>query len=220
MIEVEHVAKSYRRGSETTPVLKDVTLRIRRGEFLAIMGASGSGKTTLLNILGCLDKPTSGRYSLDGIDVSELGDDELSALRNDKIGFIFQQFFLLDRTTSIQNVLLPLIYAEEYPEDATKRAEQALRGVGLEDRFHYRANELSGGEQQRVAIARALINDPAVVLADEPTGNLDSKSTAEVMRVLARLHDEGRTIVVVTHDQEVAQNAERIIQLEDGRLPT
>lgn len=218
MIKVKKVEKTYTKGSVSTQVLSGINLVVDRGEYVAIMGTSGTGKSTLMNILGCLDKPTSGQLELDSINVLKLDDDTLSALRNKKLGFVFQQFFLLDRTTALDNVLLPLIYADEYPTDAVQRAKKALARVGLEDRMEYRANELSGGQQQRVAIARALINDPDVILADEPTGNLDSDSTNEVLEIFSSLHKEGRTIVVVTHDREVAVHAQRILELRDGKL--
>lgn len=218
MIEAKDIEKTYTKGSLATHVLRGVTLSIDRGEYVAIMGTSGSGKTTLMNILGCLDKPTGGHLSLDGVDVYELDDDALSALRNKKVGFVFQQFVLLERTSALDNVRLPLIYADEYPADATQRARRALASVGLEDRTEYLANELSGGQQQRVAIARALINDPDVILADEPTGNLDSESTADILEIFTRLHKEGRTIVVVTHDGSVAEHAHRILELRDGQI--
>jgi putative ABC transport system ATP-binding protein len=182
------------------------------------MGASGSGKSTLMNIIGCLDRPTNGQFELDDINVLQLDDDALSALRNKKFGFVFQQFFLLERTTALDNVLLPLIYTDEYPADAIQRARKLLADVGLEDRTEYYANELSGGEQQRVAIARSLINDPDVILADEPTGNLDSESAAEIVEIFSRLHKEGRTIIVVTHDGAVAEHAQRILELKDGQI--
>jgi len=218
MINIRNVEKTYSKGSLSTHVLCGIDLVIDRGEYVAIMGTSGTGKSTLMNILGCLDTPTSGQVELDGIDVLKLDDDTLSALRNKKFGFVFQQFFLLERTTALDNVLMPLIYAEKYPADAAELARGALNRVGLEDRTEYLANELSGGQQQRVAIARALINDPDVILADEPTGNLDSDSTHELLEIFNRLHKEGRTIVVVTHDREVAVRAQRILELKDGRL--
>lgn len=218
MIKIKNITKSYIKGSIATHVLRDITISIERGEYVAIMGASGTGKSTLMNIIGCLDKPTSGQLELGGVDAHQLDDDAISALRNKSIGFVFQQFFLLERTTALDNVLLPLLYAETYPEDAIPRAKQVLINVGLEDRIEYLANELSGGQQQRVAIARALINDPDVILADEPTGNLDSESTAEVLEIFHRLHKEGRTIVVVTHDLEVAGHAQRILELKDGQI--
>ena len=218
MIKINDIEKTYRKISVSTPVLRGITLTIQRGEYVAIMGTSGSGKSTLMNIIGCLDKPTGGQYELDGVDVYKLDDDALSALRNERIGFVFQQFFLLERTTTMDNVLLPLIYADKYPADAMQRGKNALVSVGLKDRMDYFANELSGGEQQRVAIARSLINNPDVILADEPTGNLDSASTAEILEIFSRLHKDGRTIVVVTHDRAVADHAERILELKDGQI--
>ena len=218
MIELDNVDKTYGNGEVTTPVLKGVSFRIEAGEYVAIMGASGTGKSTLMNVLGCLDKPTGGHYRLDGTDVVDLDDDALSHLRNHKIGFVFQQFHLLDRTTALKNVMLPLIYGDRYPDDAEERAEKALTAVGLNDRMSYKPSELSGGQQQRVAIARALITDPAILLADEPTGNLDRRSGLEVLAIFQRLHREGRTIITVTHDEDVAQHAHRIIVLQDGRV--
>ena len=218
MIELEAIDKTYDTGDVATPVLKQVAFRVTAGEYVAIMGASGTGKSTLMNILGCLDKPTAGHYRLDDTDMVNLDDDALSHLRNHKIGFVFQQFHLLERTTAARNVMLPLIYADEYPDDAEDRAERALADVGLDDRAQYRPNQLSGGQQQRVAIARALVTDPALILADEPTGNLDRGSGLEILAIFKRLHQGGRTIIVVTHDQEVAEHAERIIVLEDGTI--
>jgi putative ABC transport system ATP-binding protein len=218
MIEMENIQKEYVSGSVKTQVLKGVSFRVQAGEFVAIMGASGTGKSTLMNILGLLDKPTGGHYRLDGKDVVDLDDDALSHLRNHKIGFVFQQFHLLARTTALRNVMLPLIYADEYPNDALERAEKALMSVGLSDRMDYRPSQLSGGEQQRVAIARALITNPAIILADEPTGNLDSKSGAGVISVFQRLHREGRTIILITHDKVVAEHANRIVVLSDGAV--
>ena len=218
MIELDTIEKTYTSGDMVTPVLKDVSFRIQPGEYVAIMGASGTGKSTLMNILGCLDKPTGGHYRLDDIDMVNLGDDDLSHLRGHKIGFVFQQFHLLQRTTTLKNVMLPLIYADDYPRDAEERAAVALATVGLADRLDYSPNQLSGGQQQRVAIARALINDPSIILADEPTGNLDSRSGAEVLNIFKRLHSQGRTVVIVTHDRETANHAERIIVMEDGRV--
>lgn len=218
MIKAKAIEKTYTKGSVSTRVLRGINLSIQRGEYVAIMGTSGTGKSTLMNILGCLDKPTSGQLELDGIDVYQLDDDALSALRNKKIGFVFQQFFLLERTTALDNVLLPLIYADKYPADAIQRASKALASVGLEDRAEYFPNELSGGQQQRAAIARALINDPDIILADEPTGNIDSKSTTEILEIFSQLHKEGRTIVVVTHDRAVSEHAQRILELQDGQI--
>lgn len=218
MINVLNIEKTYTKGLVSSTVLNGITFSIQAGEYVAIMGTSGSGKTTLMNILGFLDKPTKGELELDGVDVSRLEDDDLSALRNEKIGFVFQQFYLLDRTTALDNVLLPLVYTRKYPTDAIERAKKALSSVGLEDRMGYYGNELSGGQQQRVAIARALINDPEVILADEPTGNLDVESTAEILEIFSHLHKDGRTIVFVTHDQAVAEYAQRILKLEEGRI--
>ena len=216
MIELENIEKTYFTGGTPTPVLKGISFHIAPGEYVAIMGPSGSGKTTLMNIMGCLDKPTGGSYRLDGIDTVELDDEKLAKVRNSKIGFVFQLFHLLQRTTAFKNVLLPLIYAEHFPPDAVKRVEKAISAVGLADRMHFRPNTLSGGEQQRVAIARALITDPSILLADEPTGNLDSQSGAEVMDIFKRLQEQGRTIVVVTHNRSVAERAERVLLLKDG----
>ncbi len=216
MIDVDNIKKHYVKGSVTTEVLKGISFHIAAGEYVAIMGASGSGKSTLMNILGALDTPTSGGYRLDGQEVSKLDDDALSALRNRKIGFVFQQFHLLERTSALANVVLPLIYRDELATDAEARAAAVLDAVGLGQRQHHSPGELSGGQQQRVAIARALITDPALLLADEPTGNLDAKSGAEVLALFAKLHNEGRTIVLVTHDKVVAEHAGRIITLADG----
>lgn len=218
MIALEMIEKTYGSGNTATPVLKDISFRIEAGEYVALMGASGTGKSTLMNILGCLDKPTSGQYQLDGTDAVGLDDDAVSHLRNQKIGFVFQQFHLLERTTALKNVMLPLIYTEVYPEDAQERAEAVLTAVGLQDRMSYSPSELSGGQQQRVAIARALITNPQIIFADEPTGNLDSKSGLEILAIFKRLHREGRTIIIVTHDEEVAQHADRTIVLKDGRI--
>jgi len=218
MIDIDAITKRYVKGSVTTDVLKGISFEIAAGEYVAIMGASGTGKSTLMNILGALDTPTSGRYSLDGQDVSGLDDDALSALRNRKIGFVFQQFHLLDRTSALVNVSLPFIYRDEEIADTEGRAAAALDAVGLGHRQHYLPSELSGGQQQRVAIARALVTDPALLLADEPTGNLDAASGAEVLALFRRLNNEGRTVVLVTHDRDVAEHASRILTLVDGRL--
>jgi len=218
MIELEAIDKTYGGGDTATPVLKGVSFRIQAGEYVALMGASGTGKSTLMNIVGCLDKPTGGQFQLDGTDVVTMDDNAVSHLRNRKIGFVFQQFHLLERTTALKNVMLPLIYSEPYPGDAQRRAEKALAAVGLNDRMYYRPSELSGGQQQRVAIARALITDPQIILADEPTGNLDSTSGLEILAIFKRLHRDGRTIIVVTHDEEVAEHADRIILLTDGKI--
>jgi len=218
MIEMDALTKSYRKGAAVTEVLKGVTLRIRQGEFVAVMGRSGSGKSTLLNILGLLDRPDGGLYRLDGTDFSTATDDALSAARNRKIGFVFQQFHLLERASALRNVTLPLLYADDEPDDGTERAKQALAAVGLSDRTHHLPNELSGGEQQRVAIARALINRPSLILADEPTGNLDERAGVEILEIFRRLAGEGRTIVLVTHDASIASRADRTVLLIDGRI--
>ena len=218
MIELVDIDKTYGVGDVTTQVLKGISFCVEKGEYVAIMGASGTGKTTLMNLVGLLDKPTAGQYRLEDNDVVTLDDEALSHLRNRKIGFVFQQFHLLDRANALRNVMLPLIYADRYPEDAEDRAKQALEAVGLADRMHYNPNKLSGGQQQRVAIARALINDPAIILADEPTGNLDSKSGIEILAIFKRLHQQGRTIIVITHDKNVAEHADRIIVLKNGQI--
>jgi putative ABC transport system ATP-binding protein len=218
MIEFDKVNKTYGEGAAQVRALQDVSFRVAAGEYVAIMGASGTGKSTMMHLLGGLDTPSAGVYRLDGVDVAGLDDDGLSVLRNRQIGFVFQQFHLLERTTALQNVLLPLIYADDYPVDAEARGRRVLEAVGLGDRAHHRPNELSGGQQQRVAVARALINDPALLLADEPTGNLDRGSGLQLLSVFKRLHQQGRTIVVVTHDEEVAEHADRILVLRDGRI--
>jgi len=217
VIEVEMLTKHYAKGTVVTEAIKGVSFRVEKGEFVAIMGASGSGKTTLMNILGGLDTPTSGTYRLDGLDMARATDDELSGIRNRKIGFVFQQFYLLDRADALKNVMLPLIYAAD-PGDDAARAERALTAVGLAARKHHRPAELSGGEQQRVAIARALVADPVILLADEPTGNLDARNGLEVLAIFQRLHREGRTLVMITHDPAVAEHAGRLILLKDGRV--
>ena len=215
MIELEEVTKVYRMGALEVHALKGVSLRVAVGEFVAIMGASGSGKSTLMNIVGCLDLPTSGRYLLDGIDVRRLNDTQLAAIRNLKIGFVFQMFNLIPRSSAVHNVEMPLIYAG-VTNGRRQRALEALDAVGLADRAKHQPTELSGGQQQRVAIARALVTEPAIILADEPTGNLDTESSTEIMRVLANLNDEGRTIVLITHEAEIAAFAKRVVRLRDG----
>jgi putative ABC transport system ATP-binding protein len=215
-IDLRDIRKTYENGPLKVPVLHGLTFSIAAGEYVAIMGPSGSGKSTLMNLIGCLDRPTSGTYVLDGIDVSGLDDNALAEVRLKKLGFIFQGFNLLPRTDAIKNVALPLFYAGVSGRERNRRAKAALEEVGLADRGHHSPNQLSGGQQQRVAIARALINDPAVLLADEPTGNLDSRTSEDIMALFSKLHESGRTIIMVTHDEAVARNAKRVIRLLDG----
>ncbi len=218
VIVVHEAVKTYSVGSVAVHALRGVSLAVERGDWIAIMGASGSGKTTLMNILGCLDIPTSGHYMLDGIDVSTLDDRELAEVRNSKIGFVFQSFNLLARTTALQNVELPLIYAGVKGRERRRRAMLALDAVGLSDRVEHVPSELSGGQQQRVAVARAIATDPALILADEPTGNLDTVSTSDVLSLFGRLNSEGRTIVMITHEPEVTDHAKRVVRLRDGMV--
>ena len=219
VIEVQDVERVYRLGEDVeVRALAGVSLRIARGEFVAIMGSSGSGKSTLMHILGCLDAPTAGRYLLDGVDVRDIAEDDLADLRNRKIGFVFQSFNLVARTTALANVELPLAYAGLGRRERRARAIAALAAVGMEDRLHHLPSELSGGQQQRAAVARAIVTDPAIVLADEPTGNLDSHSTEEILGVFARLNGEGRTVVLITHESDVAARARRVVRLADGRV--
>jgi len=217
-IDLRAITKTYKTGALEVPVLHGIDLIVQRGEYVAIMGPSGSGKSTLMNIIGCLDRPTSGTYVLDGEDVSHLDDNALAEIRLRKLGFVFQGFNLLARTDALKNVALPLFYAGIDGRERQRRAMAVLEEVGLGDRAHHKPSELSGGQQQRVAIARALINDPAVLLADEPTGNLDTKTSADIMALFNNLHDGGRTILMVTHDEAVARHARRIIRLLDGLI--
>ncbi len=216
MIQLENITKIYRMGEVEVPALRGVTLNVRQGEMVALIGASGSGKSTLMNIIGFLDKPTAGRYTLEGIDVSQLNDNKLAEMRNKKVGFVFQTYNLLPRTAAISNVELPLVYGGG--RQKRKRAMEALAHVGLTARANHKSSELSGGEQQRVAIARALVNDPSIILADEPTGNLDSNATAEIISIFCQLNREGITIVLVTHEPDVAAKAKRIVRLLDGQI--
>jgi putative ABC transport system ATP-binding protein len=218
LIQLEAIQKVYQVGSSEVAALAGVDLSIQSGEFVAIMGPSGSGKSTLMNVLGCLDTPSSGHYFLDGEDVAGLNDDQLAAIRNKKIGFVFQVFNLLARQTARRNVELPLVYAGVKAAQRRELSAKALDWVGLSGRMDHRPNELSGGERQRVAIARALINSPSILLADEPTGNLDSKTSNEIMEILIRLHDEGNTILLVTHEPEIAEYAKRVVRLRDGLI--
>ncbi|GAC1652251.1 MAG: ABC transporter ATP-binding protein [Vulcanimicrobiaceae bacterium] len=219
-IEIDAVTKIYRNGELEVPALRGVSFSVAPGEYVAVMGPSGSGKSTLMNVIGCLDRITTGRYLLDGADVSSLDDNELAQIRLKKLGFIFQGFNLLARTDAVKNVALPLFYAGLSARERTEIAKAKLAEVGLADRGTHKPNELSGGQQQRVAIARALVNDPAVLLADEPTGNLDSQTSEDIMRLFGQLNQGGRTIIMVTHDEEVAAHAKRVIRLRDGLIVT
>ncbi len=220
VIRTEHIAKVYVMGTEEVHALRDISITIKQGEYVALMGPSGSGKSTLMNMIGCLDTPSSGQYLLDEQDVSRMTDNQLAEVRNKKIGFVFQTFNLLPRSTALENVTLPLIYAGFSKSDRNVRGEKVLNQVGLGDRMKHQPNELSGGQRQRVAIARALVNNPALILADEPTGNLDSKTSIEIMGLFEEIHRNGNTIVVVTHEEEIAQHAHRIIRLKDGLVET
>jgi putative ABC transport system ATP-binding protein len=216
IINIREIKKYYKVGTQIVKALQSITLQIHKNEYVALMGASGSGKSTLMNILGCLDSPTGGTYNLNGMDVSRLSDNRLAEIRNKEIGFVFQTFNLLPRSTALENVMLPLIYSGYNRTDRLKLATRALEHVQLGDRMEHRPNELSGGQRQRVAIARALVNNPSIILADEPTGNLDSKVSVEIMGLLEEIHQAGNTIIVVTHEEDIARHAHRIIKLRDG----
>lgn len=218
IINIEHIAKIYKVGLEEVHALRDVSLRIDKNEYVAIMGPSGSGKSTLMNMLGCLDTPTSGKYEFKGVSVSEMSDNDLAKIRNKEIGFVFQTFNLLARSDAVHNVELPLIYAGVPTAERKERAIQALIDVGLKDRLHHKPNELSGGQRQRVAIARALVTNPSIILADEPTGNLDSKTGEEIMGLFHEIHEKGNTIILVTHEEYIAEHAARIVRLKDGLI--
>ena len=216
IIHLENICKSYYMGRHELKVLKSISLKINRNEYVALMGPSGSGKSTLMNILGCLDTPTAGTYILNQLDVSKMEDNDLAEIRNKEIGFVFQQFNLLPRLTALENVALPLVYSGMARKQRNERAREVLQMVGLSDRSHHKPNELSGGQGQRVAIARALVNNPSIILADEPTGNLDSTTSDEIMEVLYKIHAGGNTIVLVTHEVDIANHAHRIVRLKDG----
>lgn len=220
ILHLENIRKSYYLGKQELPVLKGISMDINKNEYVALMGPSGSGKSTLMNILGCLDSPTGGKYILNGNDVSRMPDNDLAAVRNKEIGFVFQQFNLLPRLTAAENVALPLIYSGVSKKERLERAEAVLRKVKLDDRMNHKPNELSGGQCQRVAIARALINNPAIILADEPTGNLDSITSHEIMEILGKIHDDGNTVILVTHEEDISNFAHRIIRLKDGMIET
>src|SRR5690554_4677481 len=218
LIQLNEISRSFQMGVEELLVLKALDLTIHNNEYVSLMGPSGSGKSTLMNILGCLDTPTSGKYWLDGLDVSAMNDDRLAEIRNKKIGFIFQTFNLIPRLTALDNVAMPLIYAGVCKRERIEKAEEVLQKVGLADRMKHKPNEMSGGQRQRVAVARALVNNPSLLLADEPTGNLDSKTSYEIMTLFDELHDQGNTIVIVTHEESIAEYTQRIVRLRDGKI--
>lgn len=220
IINITGITRDFPLGSEIVKVLKGIDLTINKGEYVALMGPSGSGKSTLMNILGCLDTPTSGRYILNGKDVSQMSDDELAGIRNKEIGFVFQTFNLLPRTTALDNVALPMVYAGYRKPERNERATTVLTQVGLADRMDHKPNQLSGGQRQRVAVARALVNHPSIILADEPTGNLDSKTSLEIMGLFNEIHANGNTVIIVTHEEEIAAYAHRVIRLRDGIIET
>ncbi len=216
IIELSGINRIFHVGSEKVHALRDLDLEIKKGEYVALMGPSGSGKSTLMNILGCLDTPNSGTYVLNGKDVSSLSDNQLADIRNSEIGFVFQTFNLLPRSTALENVSLPLVYAGKGQKDRDQKASDVLASVGLDDRMDHRPNQLSGGQRQRVAVARALVNDPSIILADEPTGNLDSKTSIEIMALFDKIHAQGNTVILVTHEEDIAEHAHRIVRLRDG----
>ncbi|GAA4244703.1 MULTISPECIES: ABC transporter ATP-binding protein [Winogradskyella] len=216
VIEIRNIIRDFKLGQEVVHVLKGIDLDIKRGEYVAIMGPSGSGKSTLMNLLGCLDTPTAGSYNLNGNDVSQMSDDELADIRNTEIGFVFQTFNLLPRTTALDNVALPMVYAGASKKERIKRATEVLTDVGLADRMDHKPNQLSGGQRQRVAVGRALVNKPSIILADEPTGNLDSKTGTEIMALFDEIHAAGNTVIMVTHEEDIAAHAKRVIRLRDG----
>lgn len=218
LIHIEHIARTYEMGGETVHALRDVSLDIHPNEYVALMGPSGSGKSTLMNILGCLDTPSSGVYTFKGLDVNEMTDDDLAEIRNKEIGFVFQTFNLLPRATALKNIELPLIYSGVSSEERKERAIKALEDVGLGDRMLHRPNELSGGQRQRVAVARALVTKPSIILADEPTGNLDTKTGIEIMKLFQELWSKGNTVILVTHEEDIARHARRIIRIRDGKV--
>ncbi|OMP31145.1 MULTISPECIES: ABC transporter ATP-binding protein [Mangrovimonas] len=218
VIQIRSITRDFQLGQETVHVLKGIDLDIERGDYIAIMGPSGSGKSTLMNLLGCLDTPTSGSYILNSKDVSQMTDDELADIRNKEIGFVFQTFNLLPRTTALDNVALPMVYAGASKKERDVRAEEVLTDVGLADRMDHRPNQLSGGQRQRVAVGRALVNKPSIILADEPTGNLDSKTSVEIMALFDDIHQRGNTVILVTHEEDIAAHAHRIIRLRDGMI--
>lgn len=216
VIEIRNIIRDFKLGQEVVHVLKGIDLDIKRGEYVAIMGPSGSGKSTLMNLLGCLDTPTAGSYNLNGNDVSQMSDDDLADIRNTEIGFVFQTFNLLPRTTALDNVALPMVYAGASKKERVERASEVLTDVGLADRMDHKPNQLSGGQRQRVAVGRALVNKPSIILADEPTGNLDSKTGVEIMKLFGDIHKSGNTVIMVTHEEDIAAHAKRVIRLRDG----
>lgn len=218
IIDIKNISKEYIMGSQLIQALKDVSVSIDKNEYVALMGPSGSGKSTLMNILGCLDTPTAGSYKLNGTEVSEMVDDELAHVRNKEIGFVFQTFNLLSRLSALENVALPMVYAGVSKVERNEKAERVMEMVGLTDRMHHKPNELSGGQRQRVAIARALVNNPSIILADEPTGNLDTKTSYEIMRIFEEISANGNTIIIVTHEEDIAKHARRIVRLRDGLI--